>query len=258
MRYALGWLRSMLFTDVLIYLETAVMGTISLAGSLFDPHGRFQHRCARIWSGMILVTSRVKVRVHGLENIDPRATYIYCANHQSLMDIPVIFSRIPAEFRILAKKGLFSVPFLGWHLRRSGHLEVDRSSPRGALRSFEQAARQLRQGASIFFFPEGGRSDDGTLKPFRPGPFLLAIKVGVPIVPVAVKGTRQVLPMGSMYIRPGAVELMVGKPVATAGLSLRHADRLTAAVHNQIAGFLSGQDHRRDAEVAEKSPTASP
>jgi 1-acyl-sn-glycerol-3-phosphate acyltransferase len=253
----LGWLRSMLFTDVLIYLETAVMGTISLAGSLFDRHGHFQHRCAQIWSRMILVTSRVKVQVRGLENIDPRATCIYCANHLSFMDIPVIFSKIPVEFRILAKKGLFSIPFLGWHLRRSGHLEVDRSSPRGALRSFEQAARQLRQGASIFFFPEGGRSDDGTLKPFRPGPFLLAIKAGVPIVPVAVKGTREVLPMGSMYIRPGAVELTVGKPVATAGLSLRDADRLTAAVYDQIAGFLLGPDHRRDAEVAEKSPTAS-
>jgi 1-acyl-sn-glycerol-3-phosphate acyltransferase len=129
---------------------------------------------------------------------------------------------------------------------------VDRSSPRGALRSFEQAARQLRQGASIFFFPEGGRSDDGTLKPFRPGPFLLAIKVGVPIVPVAVRGTRQVLPMGSMYIRPGAVELMVGKPVATAGLSLRHADRLTAAVHDQIAGFLGVEPQRHEEHEVHK------
>lgn len=250
-RHAVGWLRSMLFTDVLIYVETAVMGSISLAGSLFDPHGRFQHRCAQTWSRMILFTSRIKVSVRGLENVQPGLTCIYCANHASFLDIPVIFGKVPIEFRILAKKGLFSVPFLGWHLRRSGHLPVDRSSARAAMRSFEQAARQLRGGVSIFFFPEGGRTDDGTLKPFKSGPFLLAIKAGVPIVPVALKGTREVLPMGSMYIRPGRVEVTVGKPIPTADFTLRDADRLTQAVHDEIARCLRPEDHRGDTEYAE-------
>ncbi len=241
LRYALGWFRSMFFTDVLIYIETAVMGTVSLTGSLFDPHGHFQHRCAQIWSRMILWSSRIQVRVHGLENLDPGLTCIYCANHVSFMDIPVIFGKIPIEFRILAKRGLFSIPFLGWHLRRSGHLPVDRSNPRAAMRSFEQAARRLRSGSSIFFFPEGGRSDDGVLKPFKPGPFLLAIKAGMPIVPVALKGTREVLPTGSMYIRPGTVDITIGKPIPTRDLSLRDSDRLTAMVYDTIAQALQPQ-----------------
>jgi 1-acyl-sn-glycerol-3-phosphate acyltransferase len=229
----------MFITDVLIYIETIVMGTISLAGSLFDPHGHFQHRCARIWSRMILSSSRVKVSVRGLENIEPGRTYVYCANHLSLMDIPVIFGRIPAEFRILAKKGLFSVPFMGWHLRRSGHLSVDRSNARAAMRSFDEAVRKLRSGSSVFFFPEGGRSDDGTLKPFKSGPFLLAIKAGLPIVPVAVQGTREVLLTGSMYIHPGRVQLAVGKPIPTGGLTVKDVDWLTRKVHTDIAVQLA-------------------
>lgn len=248
LRHALGWLRSMLFTDVLIYLETAVMGTISLAGSLFDSHGHFQHRCARIWSRMILFSSRISVAVSGLENIESGRAYVFCANHLSLMDIPVLFGKIPVEFRILAKKGLFSVPFLGWHLRRSGHLAVDRSNPRSALRSFEQAGRRIHAGVSLVFFPEGGRSKDGALQPFKHGPFLLAIKAKAPIIPVAIHGTREVLRIGSMYIHPGRVQVTVGKPISSQGMSVKDVDRLAEAVRLEIARYLPATgNYRRDA-----------
>ncbi len=240
-RHALGWLRSALFTDPLICLYTIVMGTISVAGSLFDPEGRFQHRCAQIWSRMILATSRVSVRVEGWENIEAGRAYIFCANHLSLIDTPVVFGKLPIEFRILAKKSLFRIPFLGWHLRRSGHFPVDRENPRAAMRSLEQAAQKMRSGASLFFFPEGGRSRDGRLLPFKAGPFLLAIKAGVPVVPVAIRGTREVLPIGSIYIRPGPVEMSVGKPIPTTGMTLKDVDRLAAEVREQVARCLPGE-----------------
>lgn len=241
LRHALGWLRSVLFTDPLICLYTIVMGTISVAGSLFDPDGRFQHRCAQIWSRMILATSRVSVRVLGWENIEAGRAYIFCANHLSLIDTPVIFGKLPVGFRILAKKGLFRIPFLGWHLRRSGHLPVDRENPRAAMRSFEQAAQKIGAGTSLFFFPEGGRSRDGRLLPFKSGPFLLAIKAGAPVVPVAIRGTREVLPIGSIYIRPGQVEVRVGKPIPTAGMTLKDVERLSAEVWEQVARSLPGE-----------------
>ncbi len=236
-RFILGWLRSILLTDNLIYLYTIVLGTISLAGSLFDLQGRFQHRVARAWARLILFTSRVQVQVHGRENLDPQQAFVYCANHLSFMDTPVLFS-LPIEFRILAKKTLFSVPFLGWHLRRSGHLAVDRADARASLRSFEQAVQKIRGGTSLFFFPEAGRSQDGRLQPFKSGPFLLAIKAGVPVVPVAVWGTREILPISSVYVRPGRVKLTVSRPIPTAGMTLKDVERLATAVRDEIARHL--------------------
>ena len=240
-RNGVGWLWSVLVTDPLICLYTIVMGTISVAGSLLDPRGIFQHRCAQIWSRMILATSRVAVRVRGWENIEPGRAYIFCANHLSLIDTPVIFGKLPIQFTILAKKSLFRIPFMGWHLRRSGHLPVDYENPRAAMRSFEQAAQKLRAGASLFFFPEGGRSRDARLRPFRAGPFLLAIKAGVPVVPVVILGTREVLPIGSINIRPGQVEVVVKQPIPTAGATRKDADRLAAEVREQIACSLPGE-----------------
>ncbi len=240
-RNALGWLRSVLVTNPLICLYTIVMGTISVASSLVDPRGAFQHRCAQIWSRMILATGRVRVRVRGWENVEPGHAYIFCANHMSLIDTPVIFGKLPVQFTILAKKSLFRIPFMGWHLRRSGHLPVDYENPRAARRSFEQAAQKLRTGSSLFFFPEGGRSRDLRLRPFRAGPFLLAIKAGVPVVPVVILGTREVLPIGSINIRPGQVEVVVKQPIPTAGTTRKDADRLATEVREQIARSLPGE-----------------
>src|SRR5574337_1316320 len=193
LRNVLSYLRSLLFTNLLIYFYTAVCGTLSLLGSLFDARGRWQHACARLWSWLILKTSFVRVRVEGLENVDPGQTAIYCANHQSAMDIPLLFVHLPVQFRFLAKRSLFKFPFMGWHLRRSGHIPVDRDRPREAMKSLEEAAKKIRVGSSVVLFPEGRRSRDGRIGPFKSGSFYLAILSGVPIVPITLNGTRWVL-----------------------------------------------------------------
>src|SRR5437667_7036559 len=150
------------------------MGAVCLGGSVFDSSGKFQHACARAWSRMILATSFVRVEVRGLENFDRDRPHIFCSNHLSLMDTPVMFGFLPVQFRIMAKEGLFRLPFLGWHMRRSGYLPVDRKSASGARRSFDLAARRVRAGSSMVFFPEGTRSRDGQMGEFKHGAALLA------------------------------------------------------------------------------------
>ena len=164
---SLSYVRSLLITDPIIILATIIMGSISLLTSLFDSDGRIQHQISRVWSRMLLMVSGVKMQVVGLENIDPHLTYVFVANHRSFMDIPVLLAYLPLQFRFLAKKGLFLIPFLGTHLRRAGHLAVVKDNPRASLKSMTDAARILRQpGMSVMLFPEGGRSKDGELQNF--------------------------------------------------------------------------------------------
>ncbi len=233
-RFYLSYLRSLLFTNPLIYLYTAACGTLSLCGSLFDSHGRWQHACARLWSWLILKTSGIRVRVEGLENVKPAATAIYCANHMSTMDIPILFVYLPVQFRFLAKRSLFHVPFLGWHLRRSGHIPVDRQRPHEALKSFDLAASKVREGCPVVLFPEGHRSRDGRVGPFKAGTFYLAIRSGMPIVPVTLNGTRHVHKPDTLHVRAGQTEMIVGKPIPTAGLTLEEVDALSERVRQQI------------------------
>src|SRR5713226_5793588 len=212
---SLSYIQSLLITDPIIILATIIMGSVSLLASLFDSAGRVQHQISRVWSRMLLAVSGVKMRIRGLEKIDPGGAYVFVANHRSLMDTPVVLAHIPLQFRFLAKKGLFLIPILGTHLRRAGHLPVVKDDPRASLRSMSDAARIIRQsGISVLLFPEGGRGTDG-LKEFKEGAAYVAIKAGVPIVPIAMLGTRDVLPMGSMQIMSGVVELRIGNPIAT-------------------------------------------
>lgn len=241
MRETLSFLRSLFFTIPLICLYTIVMGAASLAGSLFDSSGRFQHGCARLWARLILFTSGVRVKLAGLENVEPDRACVFCSNHLSLMDTALVFAHVPVQFRILAKRYVFRIPFLGSHLRRSGHLPVDETNPRSALRSFELAAQHIRTGAPVILFPEGGRSPDGRLGEFKTGAALLAIKAGVPLVPLAIHGSRQVLPPGSIHIRPATVRMSFAKAFSTEGLTYRDAERLTALARQKIGEMLDEQ-----------------
>lgn len=234
LKETLSYLRSLLFTNLLIYFYTAVMGMLSLCGSLFDAQGHWQHACARTWSWLILKTSRIRVRVEGLEHVNPHQPAIYCANHPSAMDIPILFVHLPVQFRFLAKRPLFHIPFLGWHLRRSGHIPVDRAHPREALRSFDQAAKKIQEGRSVVLFPEGTRSRDGKLLPFKGGSFYLAIRAGVPIIPITLNGTRAVLKPDTYHVRPGQTEMIIHAPIPTAGLTLEDVDALSERVRKQI------------------------
>ncbi len=234
----MSFIRSLLFSIPLIVLSTIVMGTFSLLASFFDRTGRSQHAIARVWAKMLLGVSFIRVRAEGLEKLDPEGTYVFVANHGSFMDIPAILARLPHEFRFFAKKGLFRIPFLGTHLRRAGHLAVDRSSARASLKSMSEGARVIAERRiSVLLFPEGGRSAHG-LREFKEGAAYIAIKAGVPAVPVAIVGMRPLLPMGSIHIRSGRTVLRIGDPVPTKGMQISERAELNQRFHDEISRML--------------------
>ena len=237
-RYLLSYTRSLLFTNLLIYFFTAVCGTISLIGSIFDAQGTWQHACTRFWAWLILKTSGIRVRAEGIENVNPHSTAIYCVNHQSAMDIPVLYASLPVQFRFVAKRSLFNLPFMGWHMRRSGHIPVDRDRPRDAMKSLKRVAQEIREGKSVVLFPEGHRSRDGQLLPFKAGSFYIAILAGVPIVPITVNGTPYVLKADTYHVRPGQTEIIVHPAIPTQGLTLRDVDTLSQKVKDAIGSRL--------------------
>ena len=211
-------LRSLLFSTPLIALATVVMGTFSLIASLFDGTGKTQHELARIWARMLLAVSLIRVRGEGLEKLDPKGSYVFVANHGSYMDIPAMLTVLPHQFRFFAKHDLFGIPFLGTHLKRAGHLPVDRTNVRSSFKSMSEAAKIVKErNISVLLFPEGGRSLEG-LHEFKEGAAYIAIKAGVPVVPVALAGMRELLPMGSGHLRSGKAVLHIGDPIPTTGL----------------------------------------
>ena len=231
-------LRSALISVPLIMLATIVMGTISLIGSFFDSKGNGLHQLARIWGKMLLAASFIRVRAEGMEKLDPRANYVFVSNHGSFLDIPAILSRVPHQFRFFAKKSLFRIPLLGTHLHRAGHIPVDRSSPRASLKSMSEGARMVAERhISMLLFPEGGRSAAG-LRPFKEGAAYIAIKAGVPVVPMAIVGMRDLLPMGSGHIRSGRVVLRIGDPISTKGLKLSDREELNGKLYQEVAQML--------------------
>ena len=231
---SLGKVRALVVTDPLIVLATAFMGTLSLAASLFDSSGRTQHRIARAWGRMLLAISGVRVRVEGLENIVAEGSYVIAPNHLSYMDTPVLLAHIPVQFRFLAKQSLNVVPFIGYHLKRAGHIAVPRDDARASVRTLAVAARVIRErGVSVLVFPEGGRSP-GALEEFKEGAAYIAIKAGVPAVPVGIVGTREILPMDSMLPSSGLVTLRVGEPIPTAGLAMRDRAALTRRLRERV------------------------
>jgi len=233
-------LRSALFSTPLIAVCTIFMGTLSLIASFFDRTGRSQHALARVWGRMLLGVCFIRVRVEGLEKLDPNGTYVFVSNHGSYMDIPALLSALPQQFRFFAKKGLFSIPFLGTHLRRAGHLPVDRSSPRASLKSMQEASRIIRErGISVLNFPEGGRSHAyEVLREFKEGPAYIAIKAGVPVVPLGLVGLRDLLPMGSGHLRSGDVTVRVGDPIETAGMQASDRVELTTRLHAEVRRLM--------------------
>ncbi|HEY6251683.1 MAG TPA: lysophospholipid acyltransferase family protein [Candidatus Angelobacter sp.] len=247
----LSRMRSFLFWDPLIWFYTIVLGFLSLLSSFFDRDGSIQHGFARLWSRMILGTIGAQVRVEGLEKIDTRKAHIYAVNHLSALDIPVLYKYLPFQFRILAKKELFRYPFMGWHLRRSGQIAVDQQNMRKSVHSIGRAVKNLRAGMPIVIFPEGGRSADGQLQPFMGGAFYLAIKAQVDVVPMALIGTYETLPINSFHIRPHPVRLLVGEPIATQGMNIRSTDVLTEKARKAIADLYYSNTSLLRSEGAE-------
>jgi len=237
----LGFLRAALLTDPLIVLATIVMGTASLATSLFDATGRAQHGVARLWARMLLRIGRVRVRVEGLERIAPESSYVFVSNHLSYMDTPLVIAHIPCQFRFLAKQGLFKVPFIGYHLKRAGHIPVPRGDARASLRTLAESARIVRdRGVSVLVFPEGGRSP-GAMREFKPGAAYIAIKAGVPAVPLGIAGTRQILPMDSLLVRGGQVLLRIWEPIPTSGMAIHDHRQLSQLLRQRVLELSTAQ-----------------
>jgi 1-acyl-sn-glycerol-3-phosphate acyltransferase len=229
------WWRTVFFLIPAIGVYTVVLGTLSLASSVFERRGHFAHRCARAWSWLILATTGVSVDLRGLSRLQPGTTYIFVANHQSIYDIPVIFASLPYQLRIIAKESLGSFPFLGWHLRRTGHLLVDRRNPdRAGILTRWKAL--VHQGLSLIIFPEGTRSASGRVGIFKAGSFLLAIEAGLPVVPLSVDGTRRVMRKGELTTRPGHATLVVHAPIETTGLTVAEARDLAQRVRTLVSG----------------------
>ena len=210
------WWRTVFYLIPAVTVYTIVLGTLSLLSTLFDRSGNVAHRCARAWARLIVKTTGVRVRVAGLERLDTGRSYVFAANHQSIYDIPILFTAIPAQLRIVAKASLGRIPFMGWHLHRAGHLLVDRRKPGPDI--VEKMKRLVGESSSLIVFPEGTRSRDGGLGRFKKGSFLVAIDAGLPVVPVSIAESRHIMTKGQLMVRPGDVRVTVHEPIPTSGV----------------------------------------
>ena len=236
----LSRLRSYFIFDPLIWLYTVVFGLTSIPFGFFDKDGRILHAFARAWSKLIMKTIFSPVRIVGLEKIDTSRTHVYAVNHASALDIPVLYASLPFQFRIVHKKELLSYPVIGWHLKRSGQVCVDQQNPAHSVGQIKSAVRTLKNGMPLVIFPEGGRTADGAIQPFLAGAFFMAIKANVDIVPIALIGTYELLPMDTFHIKSRPLEMSVGNPISTSGLTLRNLESLSARVQQEIQDLYDG------------------
>jgi 1-acyl-sn-glycerol-3-phosphate acyltransferase len=231
------WWRTVFFLIPAIGVYTIVLGTTSILASVVDTSGDFGHRCARAWAWLILKTTGVRVTVKGLERLDLSRSYVFVSNHQSIYDIPIIFASLPVQLRIVAKASLGRFPFLGWHLRRTGHLLVDRRNPGPGI--VKKMARLVGGARSLIVFPEGTRSTDGSVARFKGGTFLVAIDAGLPIVPVSIEGSRHVMLKGRLMTCPGDVTMTLHDPIPTTDVGRDGARDLAETVRSVVRADLT-------------------
>jgi 1-acyl-sn-glycerol-3-phosphate acyltransferase len=230
------------FIFLYVFPATAVFGIIAIIVSFFSRTGNPVHIIARIWSKSILFVSGIKVDVEGLANIDPAKSYIYMSNHRSNFDIPVLLGCLPIQFRWLAKAELFKIPIFGRAMQGAGYVKIDRFNRESAFKSIDEVAAKMKNGVSVMIFPEGTRSEDGNIKPFKKGGFIMAVDSGVPIVPVIVRGTRSIMVKDRWRIKPGNVTLSIKKPIDTTGYTRDNKDDLIKTVRSVICEvFVKGK-----------------
>lgn len=241
-----GWLsrlRSYFIIDPLIWAYTLVLGMVSLVSSLVDRNGRVQHNLARAWSWLIMKTILSPVKVTGdaaaLVSSTISKPRVFAVTHASALDIPILYVYLPFQFRIVFKSELLSYPFIGWHLKRSGQVCINQQNPSASIGAIKSALKSLRTGLPLVIFPEGGRTQDGNIQPFLPGAFFLAIKAQADIVPIALMGTFDLLPMNTYHIKCQPLEMRVGEVIPTAGLTLADTDAVSAKVKAAIEALHS-------------------
>ena len=228
----------------LIAASTAFFGCISLICGLWDKSGRQQHYIAHLWARSLLIFSLSPVSLIGEEKLHIHETAVYAANHLSYYDTPVLFAQLPFQFRIFAKQSLWKIPFIGWYLNHSGQVPVDQSSARNAVASLNRGVQTLKHGLPLVLFPEGGRTSNGRPQPFVSGAAWMAIKAQVPIVPVTLIGTYELLPMHTYHLHPRPLSVIIGDPISTAGLTTRDADALTERILSIITDtYIQNHPH---------------
>ena len=242
------------FANLLWYTHTVVMATVSLVLWPFDKTGAMQHWCARWWCRLVAWSIFARIHVYGVENVRADRNYVYMANHSSLIDTPALFAYLPHQFRIMAKKELFYIPFMGWHLWTAGNFPIDRGDPRKTAKSLRGVVEGIRGGKSLAVFPEGTRTPDGRLQEFKSGAFKIAVRAGVPIVPVSIRGTFKLLPKTTLAPRPGRVDVIIGKPIETDGYSDKNLGKLIAETRAAIERNLGTPG---DFEQKAESPAGS-
>jgi 1-acyl-sn-glycerol-3-phosphate acyltransferase len=219
---------------------TVVLSTLVIVLGLFDRHGKRVWAINQFWTWLILKIGGIRLKVHGLDQLDPAQPYLFVVNHQSNIDIPVLVQALPMfQLRWIAKKELLWVPFFGWAMWATKHITVDREDAADALRSLETAKQRLAAGISIVIFPEGTRSADGQLLPFKRGGFLLALKTKTTIVPLTINGSGKILPKGSFHLHPGEVSISVGAPLVPEQFAPGGLRGLTAQVQALVAQNLA-------------------
>jgi len=220
----------------LIALYTVFWGALATVVAPFS--GEAIVWIARRWIGWIFATCGIRVEAAGLEHVAATNAAIYMSNHQSVLDIGAIALSLPVSWRFVAKKELTYIPFFGWALALSDQIVIDRGNRRRAVESLRRAAERVRGGINVVIFPEGTRSPDGTLQPFKSGGFHLALDAQVPVIPVTVSGSWQLTPKRSLQLRSGTVKVVYGAPIETAGMTARDRERLTRRVAGAIqAGY---------------------
>jgi 1-acyl-sn-glycerol-3-phosphate acyltransferase len=223
---------------VTFLVETIVLAAVSVSTGPFDRTGETVFRIARFWSRLVLGIPGVRVKVEQRAPLDPNRPYVFMCNHASMIDIWAVFVALPISFRFIAKKQLSYIPLFGWAMGAGRFIFIDRQNAVAARRTIEEAARRIKAGQSVVIYPEGTRTRDGRLGSFKKGGFHLAIDSGAAIVPMAIEGTRALMPAGSMLIRSGEVRLQIGEPIPTAGLRPSDRERLVREVRERIAAML--------------------
>jgi 1-acyl-sn-glycerol-3-phosphate acyltransferase len=224
-----------------ILAATALFGSASLLVSLWDLTGHRQHAIAQAWARTVLRCARSPLKLVGAENLRDGQAAVYACNHLSYMDTPAIFAALPFQFRILARSDLWKVPFIGWHLRRSGQIPVNAENPRSSIASLNRGIKALREGMPLVVFPEGGRTRNGALEEFMSGPAYMAARAKVPLVPMALVGTYGVLPIHARHLNPGPIRLIVGAPIDAAASGTRSVADLTQELREAVMRLATGQ-----------------
>lgn len=231
-----------------VVVATLALGVIAFITYPFDRKGKVGHYYARLWGKTALLANRVKVKVEGTEHLNGKGPYIFMSNHQSYYDVFTLLGHLPYQFKWLVKKELFSIPFLGWTMAAVGYISIDRGGSRDTVEAMNEAARKIRDGMSVTIFPEGSRSPDGSIQPFKKGGFTLAIKSKVPIVPIAIDGSGGIMPKEKFTVSSGEIRIRMDRPIETKSYSLKDREVLMKKVRETICKNFELISEKRNGE----------